>query len=40
MLELIPNAQLAVLPATTHVGVTKRPEQVLSLVRPFLDTPT
>jgi pimeloyl-ACP methyl ester carboxylesterase len=36
MLELIPHAQLAVLPDTTHIGVTRRPEQVLSLVRPFL----
>jgi pimeloyl-ACP methyl ester carboxylesterase len=37
MLELLPNAQLAVLPATTHVGVTQRPGQVLALITPFLD---
>ncbi len=36
MFELIPNAQLAVLPGTTHVGVTKRPELLLALIRPFL----
>lgn len=28
---------LAVLPATTHVGVTQRPGQVLALITPFLD---
>ncbi len=37
MLKLIPGAQLAVLPGTTHIEVTRRPEQVLALVRPFLD---
>lgn len=37
MSELIPDAQLAVLPGTTHVGVPRRPEQILSLVGPFLD---
>ena len=31
------NAQLAVLPGTTHVGVTRRPAQVLALITPFLD---
>jgi pimeloyl-ACP methyl ester carboxylesterase len=36
MFELIPNAQLAVLPGTTHVGVTKRPDLLLPLVQPFL----
>lgn len=36
MLELMPNAQLAVLPGTTHMGVIRRPAQVLSLVEPFL----
>jgi hypothetical protein len=30
-------AQLAVLPGTTHVGVTRRPGQVLALITPFLD---
>ena len=37
MFELLPNAQLAVLPGTTHVGVTRRPGQVLALITPFLD---
>jgi pimeloyl-ACP methyl ester carboxylesterase len=34
---LLPNAQLAVLPGTTHVGVTRRPGEVLALITPFLD---
>jgi len=37
MFELLPNAQLAVLPGTTHVGVTRRPGEVLALIMPFLD---
>ena len=37
LFELLPNAQLAVLPGTTHVGVTRRPEQVFALITPFLD---
>ena len=37
MFDLLPNAQLAVLPATTHVGVTRRPAEVFSLITPFLD---
>ena len=37
MFELLPDAQLAVLPATTHVGVTRRPGEVLALITPFLD---
>ena len=37
MFELLPNAQLAVLPGTTHVGVTRRPDQVFALITPFLD---
>jgi pimeloyl-ACP methyl ester carboxylesterase len=40
MFELIPDAQLAVLPAATHVGVMQRRYQVLSLVCPFLDPAT
>jgi pimeloyl-ACP methyl ester carboxylesterase len=36
MFELMPNAQLAVLPDTTHMGVTRSPNQVLALVEPFL----
>ena len=34
---LLPNAQLAVLPGTTHVGVTRRPGEVLAMITPFLD---
>ena len=37
MLELLPNAQLAVLPGTRHVGVTRRPGEVFALITPFLD---
>jgi pimeloyl-ACP methyl ester carboxylesterase len=37
MFGLLPNAQLAVLPGTTHMGVTRRPGEVLALVTPFLD---
>jgi pimeloyl-ACP methyl ester carboxylesterase len=37
MFELLPNAQLAVLPGTTHVGVTRRPGEMLALITPFLD---
>ena len=37
MFELLPNAQLAVLPATTHVGVTRQPGEVFALITPFLD---
>jgi pimeloyl-ACP methyl ester carboxylesterase len=38
LFELLPNAQLAVLPGTTHVGVTRRPGEVLALITPFLDS--
>jgi pimeloyl-ACP methyl ester carboxylesterase len=37
MFELLPNAQLAVLPGTTHVDVTRRPGEVFALITPFLD---
>src|SRR5215471_18818435 len=37
LFELLPDAQLAVLPGATHVGVTRRPGQVLALITPFLD---
>jgi pimeloyl-ACP methyl ester carboxylesterase len=37
MFGLLPNAQLAVLPGTTHVGVTRRPGEVSALIMPFLD---
>ena len=33
---LLPDAQLAVLPGTTHVGLTRRPGQVLATITPFL----
>jgi pimeloyl-ACP methyl ester carboxylesterase len=35
--ELLPNAQLAVLPGTTHLGVTRRSGEVFALITPFLD---
>jgi pimeloyl-ACP methyl ester carboxylesterase len=37
LFELLPNAQLAVLPRTTHVGVMRRPRDVFALITPFLD---
>ena len=37
MFELLPNAQLAVLPGTTHIGITRRFGEVLALMTPFLD---
>ena len=37
MYELLPDAQLAVLPGTTHVGVVRRPGEVLALTTRFLD---
>jgi pimeloyl-ACP methyl ester carboxylesterase len=37
MFQLLPNARLAVLPGTTHVGVTRRASEVLALITPFLD---
>ncbi len=37
MLELIPHAQLAVLPATTHMTVVREADRLLALVEPFLD---
>ncbi len=37
LFELLPNAQLAVLPGTTHVGVPRRPDELLALITPFLD---
>jgi pimeloyl-ACP methyl ester carboxylesterase len=36
MHELIPGSQLAVLPATTHMGVTQRAEIVLPMIERFL----
>ena len=37
MFDLLPDAQLAVLPGTTHVGLTRRPGEVFALITPFLD---
>lgn len=37
MLRLVPHAQLAVLPGTTHMEVTRRTAPVLALVEAFLD---
>jgi pimeloyl-ACP methyl ester carboxylesterase len=37
MFDLVPDAQLAVLPGTTHVGMTRRPGEMLALITPFLD---
>jgi pimeloyl-ACP methyl ester carboxylesterase len=36
---LLPDARLAVLPGATHMDVTRRPEQLLALITPFLDFP-
>jgi pimeloyl-ACP methyl ester carboxylesterase len=37
MFQLIPDAQLAVLPDCLHMDMTRRPDQVLAIVGPFLD---
>lgn len=37
MLELIPGSELAVLPDTTHMQVTRRPELLLPMLGRFLD---
>jgi pimeloyl-ACP methyl ester carboxylesterase len=37
LLGFVPGGQLAVLPATTHMGVTQRPARLLALITPFLD---
>ncbi|HUJ65648.1 MAG TPA: hypothetical protein VLX59_08940 [Acidimicrobiales bacterium] len=37
LFRLLPRPQLAVLPGATPVGVTRRPDQVLALIRPFLE---
>jgi pimeloyl-ACP methyl ester carboxylesterase len=36
MLELIPGSQLAILPGTTHMEATRRPEMLLPIVTDFL----
>jgi pimeloyl-ACP methyl ester carboxylesterase len=33
----LPHGQLVVLPGTTHMDMTRRPERVLAMVVPFLD---
>jgi pimeloyl-ACP methyl ester carboxylesterase len=37
LFDMLPNAQLAVLPGTTHMGVTRRSREVLALTTSFLD---
>jgi pimeloyl-ACP methyl ester carboxylesterase len=37
MFSLLPNPQLAVLPGTTHMGMTRRPDRLLALVNAFLN---
>jgi pimeloyl-ACP methyl ester carboxylesterase len=37
MFRLLPEAELAVLPGTTHMGVTRNADRVLAMVRPFLE---
>ena len=39
LMDLLPDAQLAVLPGATHVGVTRRPAEVLAAITRFLDGP-
>jgi pimeloyl-ACP methyl ester carboxylesterase len=34
---LLPDARLAVLPGTTHIGVSRRPAELAALITPFLD---
>jgi pimeloyl-ACP methyl ester carboxylesterase len=36
LIELLPDAQLAVLPGTTHFDVTRRPDEVFALISSFL----
>ncbi|MBV9951267.1 MAG: alpha/beta hydrolase [Acidimicrobiia bacterium] len=35
--ELLPHGQLAVLPGTTHMDMTRSPERILAMLVPFLD---
>jgi pimeloyl-ACP methyl ester carboxylesterase len=35
--DLLPNGELAVLPGTTHMDMTRNPERVLAIVLPFLE---
>jgi pimeloyl-ACP methyl ester carboxylesterase len=36
-LALLPDAQLGVLPGATHMGMTRRPHELLALITPFLE---
>jgi len=35
--ELVPHAQLGVLPGTTHMDMTRSPQRILAMLVPFLD---
>jgi pimeloyl-ACP methyl ester carboxylesterase len=35
----MPRSQLAVLPGTSHVGVSDRAEMLMAMIPPFLDAP-
>jgi pimeloyl-ACP methyl ester carboxylesterase len=35
----LPKSQLAILPGTTHVGLSQRPDLLLAIIPPFLDAP-
>jgi pimeloyl-ACP methyl ester carboxylesterase len=35
--ELLPHGQLAVLPGTTHMDMTRSAQRILAMVVPFLD---
>jgi len=37
LFAMLPDAELAVLPGTTHVDMTRRPAEILALITPFLD---
>ena len=37
MLDLIPGAQLAVVPGTTHMQITRRADVLLPILDAFLD---
>ena len=37
--DLLPDARLAVLPSTTHMGVIQQPRELLALITAFLDEP-
>jgi len=37
LIELLPNAQVAVLPGATHMDITRRSSEMLGLITRFLD---